>query len=217
MNLYQKINKVMLEVTSVEKNATISMGGNSYSAVTHDDVTRLLHIPVAKNGIVLVPTVVQSHNETVTKVDKYGNNKQEQVAHVLVRVTAINADKPEEQLFVEMPAIAFDASDKAFGKSISMATKYAYLKLFMLDSFDEEEARPEHNYTQKKSYKESAQVEGDLIVKIKSELTRLTAGKSAGEKASFLAQKLNVSSFAELNKMNSKQLESKLTLLGSLK
>ena len=216
MNLYQKINQVMLEVTSVEKNATISMGGNSYSAVTHDDVTKLLHTPVAKVGIVLVPSVVQSSNETVAKVDKYGNNKQEQVAHVLVRVTAINADKPEEQLFVEMPSIAFDSGDKAFGKAISMATKYAYLKLFMLDSFDEEESRPEANYSQK-SLKVQAKTENDLVEKIKIELGRLTNGKSTEEKMRFLFEKLNVVNFAQLNKMNSKELEAKLTLLGGLK
>ena len=52
-NLYQKMAAIMKEVETVFKGATISMGsGRSYSAVNHDDVARLLHKPLAENGIV---------------------------------------------------------------------------------------------------------------------------------------------------------------------
>lgn len=216
-NLYQKICDVMLEVSSVEKNATISMGGNSYSAVTHDDVTRLLHGPCAKQGIVLAPSVVQSSSESVTKIDKYGNNKQEQVANVLVRVTAINADNPEERLFVEMPSIAFDSGDKAFGKAISMATKYAYLKLFMLESVDEEESRPDAAYSYQKKQTPSFKMDNlrvapdsQLVDEVKSFLAEKTKGNTAEQKTKFLAEKFKVAQFNDLLKLTELQLKDRL-------
>lgn len=209
-NLYQKICAVMLEVESVEKNATVSMGGGSYTAVSHDDVTRLLHLPCAKQGIVLAPSVVQSSNEKAEKVDKYGNIKQEQIANVLVRVTAINADNPEERLFVEMPAIAFDNGDKAFGKAISMATKYAYLKLFMLESVDEEEARPEASYSHKPKPSFRVNVETPVVEQVKVFLAEKTKGKSPEEKTAFLKEKFNVSQFADLMKLSESDLTKRL-------
>jgi len=144
-NLYQRINQVMLEVEGVEKGITIEFAtGKTYSAVSHDDVTKLLHKPIANAGIVLQTSVVESKMDIGEKEKEYKGIKQvskEYMASVTVEITAINMDKPEERLSVRMPAIAFDNSDKAFGKAISMATKTGLLKLFMLESFDDEEKR----------------------------------------------------------------------------
>lgn len=139
--LGQKINQVMLKVQTVEKTAKIAMGSGSYKAVTHDEVTSLLHLPVAEAGIVLKASVIDSKIERLEFIDSYGKAKVQYMASVTVEVVAINSDDPTDTMKILMPAIAFDAGDKAFGKAISMATKYAYLKLFMLESVDEEEHR----------------------------------------------------------------------------
>lgn len=150
-NLYQKINQVMLEVESVEKGARIEISSTrSYTAVTHDDVTRLLHMPIAKAGLVILTSVIESKMDVTDKTKEYNGKvttSKEYMASVTIELTAVNMDKPEEKISVNMPAIAFDPTDKAFGKAISMATKYALLKLFMLDSYDEEEKRPEPGTT----------------------------------------------------------------------
>jgi hypothetical protein len=147
LNLYQRINKVMLKVVGVKKGVTISMGGErSYTAVSHDDVTYLLHVPCAEAGIVIAPSVIEHSMNYEMKVDKYGKPKGEYQASVIVELTVINMDNPEERLSIKMPSVAFDSSDKAYGKAISMATKYALLKLFMLDSYDQEEEREGADY-----------------------------------------------------------------------
>lgn len=153
LNLYQKISKIMQEVTTVEKGARIQMGGGSYCAVSHDDVASLLHLPCANIGIVLASSVVESSLEILEKSKEYQGKvtvSKEYLAKVIVELTAINSDEPSERLTVRMPAIAFDPSDKCFGKAISMATKYCCLKLFMLESVDEEESRSDAHYSHQK-------------------------------------------------------------------
>lgn len=203
MNLYQKINAVMKKVQTVHKGAKISMGGGSYSAVSHDDVTALLHLPCAEIGIVLVPNVITSEITSELKApDKYGNIKKEYQSSVIVELTAINSDEPNERLTIKMPAYALDMGDKACGKSISMATKYAYLKLFMLESIDEEEQRPQYQPAPKIDYKGKQ----ESIDKIKVELAKKTQGKSTEEKQKFLNDNLKVSSFKDVEKMNNDEL-----------
>lgn len=150
-NLYQRINAVMLEVKSVVKNLTISISDTrSYKGVSHDDVTSLLRTPIANNGLVIQTSVIDSKLETSEKEKDYKGTKtitREHMASVLVEITAINMDKPEERLSIKMPAVAFDNGDKAFGKAISMATKYGLLKLFMLESLDKEEEIPQAKKT----------------------------------------------------------------------
>jgi hypothetical protein len=202
-NLYQKINEVMKQVQTVHKGAKISMGGGSYTAVSHDDVTSLLHMPCAEIGIVLIPNVISSEITSELKApDKYGNIKKEYQTSVIVELTAINADNPEERLSVKMPAHAFDSSDKSPGKSISMATKYCYLKLFMLESIDEEEARPEAKYEQKIDYKKKDQQLGQ----IKTELAKKTTGFTTEQKQKFLTENLKVKSFKDVENMNNDEL-----------
>lgn len=207
MNLYQKINQVMKEVKSVTKDATIRMGGGSYTAVSHDSVTALLHGPCAEVGIVLASSVIENKVEVLQKEREYNGKKQitnEYMASVLVEVTAINADDPTERLTIKMPAYAFDASDKSCGKSISMAVKYAYLKLFMLESLDEEEARPDASYQQKP--RQDYQAKANTIDKIKTELASQTKGQTVEQKTKFMQEKLKVNSFKDLEKQTDAQL-----------
>lgn len=196
----------MKEVQSVHKGATISMGGGSYKAVSHDDVTALLHMPCANHGIVLIPNVIASEVTSELKApDKYGNIKKEYQSSVTVELTAINADNPSEQLMVKMPAYAFDSGDKACGKAISMATKYAYLKLFMLESVDDEESRPEASYQASKPNPNYTAKYG-ILEKLKTELTTKTKGMATDQKQQFLKDNLKVNSFKDVEKMSNDEL-----------
>jgi hypothetical protein len=44
-------------------------------------------------------------------------------------------------MFVTLPAHAMDSADKSCGKAISYATKYALLKVFALETGEDEESR----------------------------------------------------------------------------
>lgn len=155
-NIYQKINNINKVITTVLKDSEVSMGGNrSYAAVSHDAVTNLLHLPLAKEGIVVIPsitnTVVSSteHKEQTQYGEKIRTTYR---ADVSVSITFVNCDDPSDSFACSAFAYALDTGDKAVGKAYSMAVKNAYLKVFMLESVDEEEARhtePNTTYKQK--------------------------------------------------------------------
>jgi len=148
LNLFQRINLVMKSVNSVHKGATIDMGGKSYNAVTHDDVTALLHGPITAAGIVAMPDMSDFTLETLETKSEYQGKvtvKVSYLAKIQASVTFINIDKPDERITTKCYSYAMDSSDKAMGKAYSMALKYCYLKTFMLESLDEEESRSYEN------------------------------------------------------------------------
>jgi hypothetical protein len=139
-NLAQKMLAIYKEVQSVQKNAEIKAGYSSYKAVLHDDVTRLLHMPMANNGIICLTDVI-SHNLIEMHVERQGKPAINYRSEVSVKVILINADEPTDTLEITSHSFAVDSGDKCYGKAVSMATKYALLKAFMLESRDEEESR----------------------------------------------------------------------------
>jgi hypothetical protein len=144
-NLFQRINAVMKEVDSVNKGTTVSITQtNSYKAVSHDDVTALLHRPLTNAGIVAMPNMDEAtvepyqtekeYNGKITKSNGY-------LVKVWASVTFVNVDDPADKVTTRCYSYALDSGDKAVGKAYSMAVKYCYLKTFMLESSDEEESR----------------------------------------------------------------------------
>ena len=53
LNIYQRINAVMKEVSYVQKDASISGGGASYMAVSHDNVAAHVRPAMVEHGIVM--------------------------------------------------------------------------------------------------------------------------------------------------------------------
>ena len=144
LNLLRKINAVQMKVKSVVKDAEIAQGNSSYSVVTHDAVTKALHLPMAEIGIVSWPTILDCNLSEFKKSSTYQGQTKETLyyrADLKVRVTFINSDDKEDKLETEFTSYAMDTSDKAVGKAYSMAIKNIYLKVFMLESLDQEEAR----------------------------------------------------------------------------
>jgi len=135
----------MKSVDSVHKGSTVEMGnGRSYTAVTHDDVTALLHGPLTAAGIVAMPDMADFSLEAIESKSEYQGKittKISYLAKIQASVTFINIDDPAERITTKCFSYAMDSSDKAMGKAYSMALKYCYLKTFMLESLDEEESR----------------------------------------------------------------------------
>jgi hypothetical protein len=149
-NLFQRLNQVMREVTSIAKGTSVAITqSSSYKAVSHDDVAALLHTPLAMVGVLAFPDMVEATVETYETKKEY-NGKVTIGTGYLVKVwasvTFINVDAPEERIVSKCFSYALDSGDKAVGKAYSMALKYCYLKTFMLESFDDEESRSYENY-----------------------------------------------------------------------
>ncbi len=148
-NLYQKINDIQKQVKSVHKGGTVKINEkSSYSAVLHDDVTGLLHDPIANAGIVAMARMETCELESFEVQKSYNGqttSSRSYMVKVWASVTFMNSDNPTEKFQTQCFAYAIDSGDKATGKAYSMAIKYCYLKTFMLESCDDEESRDYEN------------------------------------------------------------------------
>ena len=133
-NIYQRINAIMKKVQYIRKDANVQ----GYKAVTHDNVTSILRSHLVEEGIVI--RVEQLKSEMLVHRDKK-NDISMNLYSGDYAVSFVNIDKPDDIATVTINAHAADSGDKAPGKAISYATKYAMLKIFSIETGENEESR----------------------------------------------------------------------------
>lgn len=138
LNVYQRINEVRKLVDYIKKDKKVE----SYMAVTHDAVTALAREHLIKYGIVIVPSQIAGTSlDTGTKTQK---------GTPIIRYEATydfrfqNIDDPND-FFVSagIQAHANDTGDKAPGKALSYAKKAVMLKIFEIETGENDESRVE--------------------------------------------------------------------------
>ena len=134
-NIYQRIAAVMAEIGYIQKDRNVSTGGGSYKAVSHDTVVATLRPFIIKHGI--QPTISMIEGA----FDDAKEGSKQRLFRATFVVAFVNCDKPEESVSMVVPAHALDSGDKAPGKAISYAFKYAMLKTFCLETGEDEESR----------------------------------------------------------------------------
>lgn len=137
-NIYQRVSEIRKAIEYIKKEKKVE----GYMAVTHDQVTALTRDHFIKHGVVIVPTmIVQSAvKETGTTTAKGTPFIRFEARY---RFDVVNADEPTDRFSIEIEAHALDHGDKAPGKALSYAKKYAVLKLLEIESGEEDEERPE--------------------------------------------------------------------------
>lgn len=78
-------------------------------------------------------------------------------------ITYINTDNPEDRFTTVVESHSMDSGDKAPGKAITYATKISMLKVFGIESGDNEESRAEQNDVEFINVEQAAQLY-ELIV-----------------------------------------------------
>lgn len=135
MNIYQRINEVRKMIGYVQKDKAVSTGGGSYKAVTHDAVTGMVREALIKHGVIIVPSVI-----TAVFHPKEPDAKQ-RLYEATYQVDFVNMDDPADRITTQQTAHALDNGDKAPGKAQSYATNYAILKLFNIETGEDDESR----------------------------------------------------------------------------
>lgn len=147
LNIFEKINEVRKSVDYLEKDKQV---GGKYWAVTHDSVTAAVRNSLIAQGIILVPTLISSQSVPTTVTTGKG------IPYIRYEakysIAFVNMEEPTERVEVVVESHAMDEGDKAPGKAISYATKYAMLKLFSIESGDHEEDRPEVKVAKEKAF-----------------------------------------------------------------
>ena len=141
LNLYQRINEVRKSIDYIQKDKNVSAGaGGSYKAVTHDAVTGMVRDHMVKHGIVCVPFLVNSLMNP-KEVNANMETAKQARYEATYDFTFVNIDDPNDKLTIRVESHAMDNADKACGKALSYAKKYAILKLFEIETGEDEESR----------------------------------------------------------------------------
>lgn len=175
-NLYQRINAVRKAIGYVQKDKSVSTGGGSYKAVTHDQVTAMVRGPMIEAGIVCFPSLVESvslpHAEGA-KQFRY---------EATYDFTFTNVDQPADSLVVRIQAHAMDNADKAPGKALSYAKKYALLKLFEIETGEDEESRYQRDEFPLVEYIDRINACADMATLKAEYVAAVGAAQDAGDK-----------------------------------
>lgn len=141
MNLMQRINAVRKAINYIQKDKSVSTGqSGSYKAVTHDMVTAMVRPHLVEHGVVSWPVLVESVSQPF-EVDVNMVRAKQFRYEATYDFHFANADDPKDEIVIRIQAHAMDNADKAPGKALSYAKKYAVLKLFDIETGEDDESR----------------------------------------------------------------------------
>lgn len=136
LNIYQRLNLVRSKVGYIKKDKAVE----NYKAVTHDAVTAETRKWFIEAGVLIVPVELDSRMvDTGSKTAKGATINRFEARY---RIDFVNIDEPTQIVSATLTAHANDHGDKAPGKTVSYATKYAILKVLQLETGEDDEARP---------------------------------------------------------------------------
>lgn len=161
LTLLQKIHAIMKEVDYIQKSD--KKVNNQYRFVSHDQVAELFHKKLVEHGIVALPSVREFRQD--------GNRTE-----MLIDVKFINVDDADDCFTVQSLGYGVDPSDKGPGKAMSYAVKYAFLKVFCLETGDDPD--------------EQQNTRHEPMVKSQSKVECITTGKITAEQKATLESKL---------------------------
>jgi len=143
-NIFQRLLAITNEMGTVAKKLTIELNAkNKYSAVSEVDVLNAVKPLEVKHGIYSYPIerkIVES-KELTTKYDTVN-----QFMRVETVYRFVNVDKPDEFIDTVTYGDGVDSQDKAPGKAMTYADKYALLKAYKIATGDDpdKDASEEH-------------------------------------------------------------------------
>lgn len=142
MNIYEKLSKITMEIATVAKNLQVETGvGKGYKAVSEGDVLAAVKPIEAKYGVYSFPAIrriVDSGEIVTTKTYK---GELQESKRLFLRVETVyrfvNIEKPDEYVDVTVYGDGVDTQDKAPGKAMTYADKYALLKAYKIQTGDD--------------------------------------------------------------------------------
>lgn len=153
MNIYEKMSLITEEIGVIEKGLVVSISKtNSYKAVSERDVLDGVKPIEKKYRVYSYPFEREIiDKDTLVKEAEYnGNISKTNTLFMRLKVVYrfINMDNPNEFIDITTYGDGLDTGDKAPGKAMTYADKYALMKAYKLSTGDDpdKEASPENGY-----------------------------------------------------------------------
>ena len=165
MNIYEKMSAITEEITAVAKNLNVGWGKNQYKAVGEADVLAAVKPIEAKHGVYSYPfgrRIID--NSVLTSVKSDGSETKQLFMRLEVIYRFVNTEKPEEYIDIVTYGDGVDPQDKAPGKAMTYADKYALLKAYKIITGDD----PDQNYSNDLKGKTKKQDKQDAPAQISS-------------------------------------------------
>lgn len=159
MNIYEKLQKITEEMAVIEKGLNVQVNKNaSYKAVSERDILDNVKPLESKYKVYSYPIqrkIVE--NDTLVKETEFTDSRTDNVTvtktnTLFMRIETtyrfINIEKPDEYVDMITYGDGLDTGDKAPGKAITYADKYALMKAYKISTGDDpdKEASPEKGY-----------------------------------------------------------------------
>lgn len=144
LNIYQRLLKITEELKTVEKNLNVPVSAkNSYKAVSERDVLDAVKPLEAKYGVYSYAydrKIIENGELVSNKKDfQTGEIKEQKQLYMRLEVTYrfVNVDNPQEYIEIKTYGDGIDTGDKATGKAMTYADKYALLKAYKISTGDD--------------------------------------------------------------------------------
>lgn len=177
LNIYHRMSAATSEISRVAKNLNVGFGKSSYKAVGEADVLAAVKPIEEKYGIYSYPVsreIIESGIlESVSEYNGEKSTKKQFQMRVSTVYRFVNVDKPEEYIDITTYGDGIDSQDKAPGKAMTYADKYALLKAYKIMTGDD----PDQNASSEtKGYrrKVDAPKEQEMISEKDKEILRKT-------------------------------------------
>ena len=138
LNLFQRLNEIRKKVSYIRKDKSVE----TYKAVTHDAVTAETRGWFSEFGVLILPREI---NSSMTESGKTSKGTTIYRFEAKYSILFVNCDDPKDREEITLTAHALDHGDKAPGKAVSYATKYAILKVLQIETGENEEGRQTQN------------------------------------------------------------------------
>jgi hypothetical protein len=162
MNLYEKINSIMGEVKSLQKDGKIAFGNTKYNYLSEAKTTETLREQFVKHKIVMLPLLASE-------------SKDGQVTHGTYTYRLINAEEPGEYIDLMACGQGHDSADKGSGKASSYAYKYLLWRTFAIPSNDDPDQVSSDEIVKDKNKQKPTKSEPDFSEMAESQITKSQA------------------------------------------
>ena len=156
MNIFEKLLGITSEIKNVNKNLEVGVGKNSYKAVGEADVLSAVKQLEQKYKVYSYPCKREVIDRAILETEKEYNGNVSRSNQIFLRIETtyrfVNIEDPEDYIEITTYGDGIDTQDKAVGKAMTYADKYALLKAYKIitgDDPDQEHSPDTAKYTQR--------------------------------------------------------------------
>lgn len=148
MNIYEKLSAISMEISKVAKNLTVGEGKSKYKAVGEADVLAAVKPIEAKYKVYSYPFARKQISESIMTSRSESNGTVKETPKLFMRIETVyrfvDMEKPDDIVDITTYGDGVDSQDKAPGKAMTYADKYALLKAYKIMTGDD----PDQNYSE---------------------------------------------------------------------